>query len=126
EPFGFKPGGGFWPRNSVFYSGPSPEFSAARWELNDPDAEIISYEWSCYPDNRCLVDNPNQPSTTVLFQWDRDDFQNWALYLRVTAKRGDETIAVENFMEFSLEYHKCEDSNGVSFPCPWDVTGPIW
>ncbi|MGB3412033.1 MAG: hypothetical protein WBA45_12645, partial [Microthrixaceae bacterium] len=42
EPFGFKPGGGFWPRNSVFYSGPSPEFSAARWELNDPDAEIIS------------------------------------------------------------------------------------
>ncbi|MGB3410967.1 MAG: hypothetical protein WBA45_07195, partial [Microthrixaceae bacterium] len=124
EPFGFKPGGGFWPRNSVFYSGPSPEFSAARWELNDPDAEIISYEWSCYPDQLCEVNTPNEPSTTMLFRWDSDDFQAWVIYLHVTAQQGDETITAENWMQFNLQKGTCWDSEFGDYTCPWDVTGP--
>lgn len=95
-------------RNRVFYSGRNT-FQSVLQPTNDPatvtndPAATVSVEWSCYPDSLCLIENPTTPTTLFNFVWDPDDYQNWAMYLTVTAKQGDRTLSHSEFMEFTLE-----------------------
>ena len=127
EPFRFEPGGGFWPRNSVFYSGPGYDLTAAGWETNDPEAEIVSYRYRCVPELLCQLGTPNEPTTSTYFLWDYWDHSFFTIYLTVTATRGDDTIIGANYMDFRLEYLKCYENGDILGPlvaCPWDTTGP--